>query len=160
AGASVYRNVMVRQTPDPPQAPCAAVEVFAPARLHLGFLDVSGTLDRPFGSLGLAIEDIGTRIRVSRLADRSDTSVISTRVGHLLNMLSRRYPALGPLHLAVLEAIPEHIGLGSGTQLGLAIAAGMAALAGDRASIRSLAELIERGARSGVGIGVFETGGF
>src|SRR5579872_255850 len=59
ARASVYRNAMGTQTPDPPQVPCASVEVFAPARLHLGFLDISGTLGRHFGSLGLTIEGIG-----------------------------------------------------------------------------------------------------
>jgi beta-RFAP synthase len=147
-------------TQTPPQAPCAAVEVFAPARLHLGFLDLSGTLGRPFGSLGLAIEGIGTRILLARAAERSDAEGIPERASRLLASLSGRHSALGPLQLSVIETIPEHIGLGSGTQLGLAIAAGVAALAGEHASARSLAELVDRGARSGIGIGAFETGGF
>jgi beta-RFAP synthase len=151
---------MATQTPDLPQGPCAAVEVFAPARLHLGFLDVSGSLGRPFGSLGLAIEGIGTRIRLSRASERADAQQISERTRRLLALLSERHATLGPLHLSVLETIPEHIGLGSGTQLDLAMAAGMVSLAGERASARSLAERVERGARSGIGVGAFETGGF
>jgi beta-RFAP synthase len=150
---------MVAQTPDLSQTPCASVEVFAPARLHLGFLDVSGTLGRQFGSLGLTIEGIGTRARFSCTDDRSAAEQIPERAQRLLALLSERYSALGPVQLTVLETIPEHIGLGSGTQLGLAIAAGMAALAGERASARSLADLVERGARSGIGIGAFELGG-
>ncbi len=33
-----------------------AVRVIAPARLHLGFLDLNGGLGRLFGSIGLAID--------------------------------------------------------------------------------------------------------
>ncbi len=48
------------------QADPTAVSVNAPGRLHLGFLDPSGTLGRRFGSLGLMIEgfetDVGHRV--------------------------------------------------------------------------------------------------
>lgn len=151
---------MSTQTSDAPTIPCTTAEVFAPARLHLGFLDVGSTLGRRFGSLGLTIEGIGTRLRISRAPDRSDGAEGPERAAQLLTALSERYPGLGPLQLAVRETIPEHIGLGSGTQLGLAIAAGLATLAGERISPRSLAERVERGARSGIGIGAFELGGF
>ena len=40
------------------QADSTAVSVNAPGRLHLGFLDPSGTLGRRFGSLGLMIEAV------------------------------------------------------------------------------------------------------
>ena len=40
--------------------------IVAPARLHLGFLDVDGTLGRRFGSLGLAIDEPATEIVVRR----------------------------------------------------------------------------------------------
>jgi beta-RFAP synthase len=151
---------MSTQTSDAPSIPCTAAEVFAPARLHLGFLDVGSTLGRQFGSLGLTIEGIGTRVRISRAPDSSDGTDVPERAAHLLTALSERYSGLGPLQLAVRETIPEHIGLGSGTQLGLAIAAGLAALAGERVSARTLAERVERGARSGIGVGAFELGGF
>ena len=36
-------------------SPAQCVEVFAPARLHLGFLDLQGGLGRSYGSIGLAI---------------------------------------------------------------------------------------------------------
>jgi beta-ribofuranosylaminobenzene 5'-phosphate synthase len=151
---------MPTQTTDAITTPCAAAEVFAPARLHLGFLDVSGTLGRDFGGLGLTIEGIGTRVRLSRASDRRDTAQASERAARLLATLAERHAGLGPLQLTVHESIPEHIGLGSGTQLGLAIAAGVAALAGERVSARALAERVERGARSGIGVGAFELGGF
>jgi len=151
---------MSTQTPDVSTTPSAAAEVFAPARLHLGFLDVSGTLGRDFGSLGLTIEGIGTRLKLSRASDRTDATPASERAARLLAALAERHSGLGPLQLTVHQSIPEHIGLGSGTQLELAIAAGVAAIAGERVSARSLAERVERGERSGIGIGAFELGGF
>ncbi len=148
---------MPTQTPEPPPSPCAAVDVFAPARLHLGFLDVSGTLGRQFGSLGLTIDGIGTRIRLSRASAQSEPAPVSERASRLLASLLECNVEMGPLQLTLSDLIPEHVGLGSGTQLGLALAAGVAALAGERVSGRSLAQFVERGARSGIVIGAFET---
>ena len=36
--------------------------VSAPARLHMGFLDLNGSLGRRFGSLGMALEELATQI--------------------------------------------------------------------------------------------------
>ena len=44
--------------PDHSQA--QRVDVSAPARLHLGFLDLGGGLGRRFGSLGVAIDGCDT----------------------------------------------------------------------------------------------------
>jgi beta-ribofuranosylaminobenzene 5'-phosphate synthase len=152
---------MRTQSSDVGQGPCEAVEVFAPARLHLGFLDLNGGLGRRFGSLGLTIDGIGTRLTVMRETAAGRREAIPQRAERMLDSLTDgRFATLGPLALSIEEAIPEHVGLGSGTQLGLAVAAGVAALAGEAVSARALAPLVERGARSGIGIGAFETGGF
>ena len=42
------------------------IEVTAPARLHLGFLDLNGGLGRRFGSIGLAVDQPATRLTVAR----------------------------------------------------------------------------------------------
>jgi beta-ribofuranosylaminobenzene 5'-phosphate synthase len=152
---------MRTQSSDVAQGPCEAVEVFAPARLHLGFLDLNGRLGRRFGSLGLTIDGIGTRLTIARASQPNGGNVAPSRAQRMLDTLTAgRFAALGPLALGIEAAIPEHVGLGSGTQLGLAVAAGVAALAGETVSARALAPMVERGARSGIGIGAFETGGF
>ena len=51
------------------------VNVRAPARLHLGFLVLSGDLGRKFGSIGLSITNIETSITAS-YADDIDISGI------------------------------------------------------------------------------------
>jgi beta-RFAP synthase len=64
------------------------------------------------------------------------------------------------VQIEVIEAIPEHVGLGSGTQMALAVGAGLNAFYDLNLSIRDLAATMDRGLRSGIGIGVFEQGGF
>jgi beta-RFAP synthase len=59
----------------------------------------------------------------------------------------------------VHEAIPPHMGLGSGTKLGLAIACGLARLAGISEDPGRLAEASGRAARSSVGLWTFATPG-
>jgi beta-ribofuranosylaminobenzene 5'-phosphate synthase len=152
---------MRTQSSDVAQGPCEAVEVFAPARLHLGFLDLNGGLGRRFGSLGLTIDGIGTRLTIARTSQPSLHKAAPPRAQRMLDTLTGgHFATLGPLAIDIEAAIQEHIGLGSGTQLSLAVAAGVAALAGEALSARALAPMVERGARSGIGIGAFETGGF
>jgi beta-ribofuranosylaminobenzene 5'-phosphate synthase len=59
------------------------------------------------------------------------------------------------MQVEVMEAIPAHMGLGSGTKLGLAVARGVAELAGRAAGVQLLARASGRGARSSVGAWTF-----
>ena len=65
----------------------------------------------------------------------------------------------GGAELNVQETIPPHVGLGSGTKLGLAIAYALAELAGVSAGPEELAKASGRGARSSVGCWTFATPG-
>ena len=60
----------------------------------------------------------------------------------------------------VAKAIPAHAGLGSGTQLAVAIGAGLLKLEGLSRASAELGETAERGARSAIGMAAFEAGGF
>lgn len=137
-----------------------SVTVAAPARLHLGFLDLNGGLGRRFGSVGLAIEGFSTRVRLSEAgAGRLAGGAELDRTRSVLARLAEVWP-LPPIRVELLETIPAHCGLGSGTQLGLALGVGLARLLGRREDARAVARLLERGARSGIGLGAFEDGGF
>ncbi|MBV8651726.1 MAG: GHMP kinase [Alphaproteobacteria bacterium] len=151
---------MLTQSLDPTSDRLAAVEVLAPARLHLGFLDLDGSIGRRFGSIGLTIDGIATRLKVARGPAGSGRDEAPDRARRVLASLADRLDIGGALHVTLDEAIPEHVGLGSGTQLGLAVAAALARLTDRPVDGRTLAPLVERGARSGIGIGAFEQGGF
>lgn len=135
------------------------VRVTAPARLHLGFIDMNGGLGRRFGSLGLTLDGIATTVRV-RSAERLHAAGPSAeRALTAARALCDRFGWPAGAELEIDEAIPEHVGLGSGTQLGLAVGAALARLRGHSLPVRALAAELERGARSGIGIGAFEDGG-
>jgi beta-RFAP synthase len=151
---------MATQSPHRGRSASEAIEVFAPARLHLGFLDLHGGLGRRFGSIGLAVDGMGVRLTVTR-AESPDESLPGTdRAGRILAAVAGELGGGGPFRLEIHQTIPEHVGLGSGTQLGLAIACAVATLGGRHMPARVLARWVDRGARSGIGIGSFDFGGF
>jgi beta-ribofuranosylaminobenzene 5'-phosphate synthase len=153
-------------TNEHPAAPCGAtttprhVRVEAPARLHLGFIDVSGSLGRRFGSIGLALEDLATVVELRR-ADRlgAEGPDAERALDYVRRLVDEHDPPDG-VAVRIHRAIPEHAGLGSGTQLAFAIGRAFSELFGIAYSSMATAARLDRGARSGIGIGAFEHGGF
>ena len=120
---------------------------------------MNGGLGRRFGSLGLTLEGLATRLRMmpapAPAAEGPDAERALRAQRHLLDAWGGP-----PARIIVEETIPPHAGLGSGTQLGLAVGAGLARLQGRAATPVEIGRLLERGARSGIGIGAFAAGGF
>ena len=137
-----------------------SVTVTASARLHLGFLDLNGGLGRRFGSIGLAISRPATRLTIRHAATLAVEGPESERASRHLALLARHLGLSPAYHLTIHEAIPAHAGLGSGTQLALSVATALRRLEGLPPDNLSDAMLLCRGARSGIGLGVFERGGF
>ncbi|MGR8932041.1 MAG: beta-ribofuranosylaminobenzene 5'-phosphate synthase family protein [Gammaproteobacteria bacterium] len=135
------------------------VTVIAPARLHMGFIDLSGALGRHFGSIGVALQDIGTHLTVTSAEKLAATGPCAQRAVKAASKFCQRLGLPEHINIRVASAIPEHVGLGSGTQLSLAIGAALNAFFELGLSVRDIAHLTDRGARSGIGIGVFEQGG-
>jgi beta-RFAP synthase len=136
------------------------VRVEAPARLHMGMLDAAGDGPRRFGGLGVAVSRPAVVVEVSASDELIAEGPDAERA---LAVAQRCRDALGLVtgaHLRVLEAIPAHAGLGSGTKLALAVTAALAALAGQSPDPPALARTAGRGARSAVGLWTFALGGF
>lgn len=142
----------------PTTATLSSVRVRAPARLHLGFLDMNGALGRRFGSVGLAVDRPATQLTVTRADSNSASGAESARVLKLIQMFARGSGKR--FAVDVSEAIPAHAGLGSGTQLALAVGTGIASLEGRELGAQDLAGTGERGMRSGIGLAAFSGGGF
>jgi beta-RFAP synthase len=137
----------------------AAIRIVAPARLHLGFLDLNGAIGRRYGSIGLAVDRPATDLTLTEAPEFDACGPESARALELLQKFAEDRPGRA-YAVEVHEAIPAHAGLGSGTQLALAIGAAMAKLEGRTLSAAMLAASGGRGARSGIGISAFEQGGF
>ncbi|AGK57923.1 beta-ribofuranosylaminobenzene 5'-phosphate synthase family protein [Hyphomicrobium denitrificans 1NES1] len=140
-------------------APSATIRVRAPARLHLGFLDLNGAIGRRFGSIGLAVDQPETELTLTHATRHEAGGFESARALALVKKFAGTTPG-GGYAVDVRQAIPAHAGLGSGTQLALAIGAAIARMEGRTLSPSDLAALGERGARSGIGLSAFASGGF
>lgn len=81
------------------------------------------------------------------------------RVKRFLEALAAHFGRRPNYRATVERAIPSHIGFGSGTQLALATGAAFCALEKLPVSTREIAKLLDRGNRSGIGVGVFDAGG-
>lgn len=125
----------------------------------MGFFDLSGSLGRHFGSIGVALNEISTRLSASPAATRLVTGPSSKRAELCLTMLCQALGVSDQLRIRIDSAIPEHVGLGSGTQMALAIGMALNGIYGLGLSVRQIAAVTERGLRSGIGIGIFERGG-
>ncbi len=137
-----------------------SVDVRAQARLHFGFLDLSGEKGRRFGGMGVAI----ARPRLVMKMERAKSLGVEGEQAERIEILAARFFDAVDLRpearIKVVEAIPEHVGLGSGTQLALAVASGLNRLHGLDLSPEELCALTNRARRSGVGYHLFHRGGF
>ena len=136
------------------------VFVRAPARLHMGFVDLHGGEGRRYGSLGLALEGPFTRVRLEPASGVVAEGPDAVRAARYATALAERFDLPEGARINVEEAIPPHAGLGSGTQLALAVGTGMAKLFDLDLRTVEIAATLDRGARSGLGIGLFDQGGF
>ncbi len=136
------------------------IYVKTPARLHLGLIDLRGELGRIFGGIGVAIDYPNVILEAQTSQSLTVSGEKSDQVKLLVERFLENYYAEPKVSLNIKQTIPEHIGLGSGTQLALAIATALAKLFHTKASTRELALVMERGRVSGVGTAIFEHGGF
>ena len=136
------------------------VFVEAPARLHLGFLDLHGGLGRHFGSLGVTLNEIRTHIECSRSPKFEATGADTERALKYARQILDAYDFPDAVRIHVHQAIPEHAGLGSGTQMALAVGTAINSLFALDLTAREIASRLARGVRSGIGLGAFQSGGF
>ena len=165
---------MIRQadsSDNPTEVAHSEVEVVTPGRLHFGMLSFGQPLGRSFGGLGAMVAGCGITVRMKRSTTFSAQSHVGKRA---IGVAQRCADAWGLdeqscCSIEVLDIPRQHIGLGTGTQLALAIAAGMQRLyvdgSGDAKQSMSaddaaaLAQAAGRGLRSSVGVYGFGAGG-
>ena len=136
------------------------IVVEAAARLHFGLLDLRGALGRRFGGIGASAPGVGVRVAVSAANTVRAEGPDATRAEEFAHRALRNFGCGGGAAIRIDRAIPPHAGLGSGTQLALAVARGIAELHGIDPTPVGLARAVGRGQRSAVGTWTFAGGGF
>jgi beta-RFAP synthase len=138
------------------------VEISTPSRLHFGFLSFGHPQQRQFGGVGVMLDAPRLSLRLVESSVFRATGPLAERV----RAFARRWAEsldqqrLPRVHIRVLTVPDEHVGLGVGTQLGLAVSAGLNRLLGlPDDSLDVLARRVARGQRSSVGTYGFRYGG-
>ncbi|MFB6283668.1 MAG: beta-ribofuranosylaminobenzene 5'-phosphate synthase family protein [Halobacteria archaeon] len=137
----------------------ARVEVGS--RLHFGFLDLSVSGERIYGSLGVGIDKPQLTIRSAPHNDvevEAPPEVLETAESYARTSVEQF--GVEGVSLSVDEMIPRHVGLGSGTRLALGVAAAVSRSYELEPDFRDIAPELGRARRSGVGVSTFLDGGF
>jgi beta-RFAP synthase len=135
------------------------VFVEAAGRLHFGVLDLRGSLGRWFGGVGAAAPGPDLLISASASPTLRVEGEEAERAGGFARCFLSQYGIKAGAHITVHRALPPHAGLGSGTQLALAVARALAELHGVAADAEALARATGRADRSAIGTWTFDGGG-
>ena len=136
------------------------ITITAPARLHLGFVELNGNVASEFGALGVAIERPAVTVKAEKASEWTVSGPMQGKVRRYVDKLIAEFDLEQPLHIDITRTIPAHIGLGSGTQLALAVGTACVRLNDTCIATSRLSHLLRRGGRSGIGTAAFTHGGF
>ncbi len=139
-----------------------SLTITAPARIHIGFLDLEKKSMRKFGSIGLTISDFYYKIKIekfSKIRVICENKLLKDKIINIIKKFQLKY-SISQFKITVLNEIPIHNGLGSGTQLALSLGYLISKFNNLDISIDQISNFLNRGLRSGVGIQSFKKGGF
>ncbi len=140
----------------------ARVRVRTGSRLHFGMLSFGNRDQRQFGGAGVMIDEPGLEIHFRPDKTLAVAGFWSDRVGQFAARLFGATWYGGPSagSIDVVSAPQAHMGLGTGTQLALAVAAGLCRLwRVPTPTIEQLSIDLGRGRRSAIGTHGFRHGG-
>ena len=145
-----------------------SLRITTPCRIHLSLIDENGYTGRVDGGIGLMLDHPNVVFEASNCAEefkieahkyyRESIEVINeiaSKVFKIFNISNKNF------HFNLKRYFPSHVGLGSKTQLSLAIATAITKLKNiTHLTTSELTKLVDRGGTSGIGWRGFETGGF
>jgi beta-ribofuranosylaminobenzene 5'-phosphate synthase len=123
-------------------------------------LDLRGSLGRRFGGIGAGVFEPSLVIEVERATAVEAEGAEANRAAAFARRYLDSQGIRGGARVVIRHAIPEHAGLGSGTQLALAVARAIAELYERPTGAGELASAVGRARRSAIGTWLFEGGGF
>jgi len=142
----------------------------SPSRIHIGLIDLNGSIGRVDGGLGIALdhpnfyiegkESSEIEIEIKCRGIQEDT--LRSIRDRLFKVSKRVLNYIGEdgIYIKVKDIIPLHSGLGSGTQMALSTGMLISKLYNRDLDVKTLARITGRGGTSGIGVYAFERGGF
>jgi beta-ribofuranosylaminobenzene 5'-phosphate synthase len=139
------------------------VIIRTPSRVHVTLIDMHGGSGRVDGGIGITLDEpamvIEAELSPFMQVSGCDTA-LQERIRRVVLDVLQKLGAAGSIAITVREHYPSHVGLGSGSQLSLAVARAVSELHGRHLPVKELARLVGRGGTSGIGTAAFEYGGF
>lgn len=139
------------------------VSIKTPSRLHFSLIDLNGSLGRIDGGIGVALDHPNVFLEIESL-NNSHVKISASRNEKMIEDLVKEILTTLQIeqgfHLHVKHQIPSHVGLGSKTQLCLALGSVISRLFNRDLSVFELARITNRGGTSGIGVNIFQNGGF
>jgi beta-ribofuranosylaminobenzene 5'-phosphate synthase len=136
-----------------------AAFVEASARLHFGLLDLRGSLGRRFGGIGAAAPAPTLLVSACQADGWEVVGEDAERAAGFARLFLTHHGLDGGARVCVHRSLPAHAGLGSGTQLALAVARALAEIHGVATDAPGLARAVGRAQRSAIGTWTFDGGG-
>ena len=143
-----------------------------PSRLHLTLIDLNGALGRIDGGVGLTIEKPSLTLQAESgnngieivFEDKSHSEKLMNdyreKIENSANKMLEFLKINSGFKFNVKETYPAHSGLGSGTQISLAVGKIILKLNNMDMTAPEIAKIVGRGGTSGIGVRAFDHGGF
>jgi len=139
------------------------VIIRTPSRVHVTLIDMHGGSGRVDGGIGITLDEPGMLLEAElspALSVRGGDAPMQERIRSIATDVLQKLGAGGSVAITVRSSYPSHVGLGSGSQIGLAVARAISELHNRHLPVKELARLVGRGGTSGIGTAAFEYGGF
>jgi len=144
-----------------------------PSRLHLTLIDLNGSLGRIDGGVGLTLKEprlvlemnpgtsgIQIEFKNSQKLTSNLTEDYEDKIRTSAHRMMEHLNMDDEFSFKVHETYPSHSGLGSGTQLSLAVGKLLSDFDGQKMAAPEIANIVGRGGTSGIGVASFDKGGF
>ncbi|GBF36361.1 MAG TPA: hypothetical protein EYG87_01320 [Methanothermococcus okinawensis] len=142
----------------------------SPSRIHIGLIDLNGSIGRIDGGVGIALDfpnfyiegKESSEIEIEVKSKGIQEDILRSIKDRLLWVSKKVLNYIGEdgIYIKVKSIIPLHSGLGSGTQMALSTGMLISKIYKKDLDVKTLASITGRGGTSGIGVYAFERGGF
>lgn len=142
-----------------------------PSRLHVTLIDLNGRYGRIDGGVGITTRNprliLEGKIGTENLVEFSQPGILKDTMDDYRDKILQATLSINKhldikdnYHFKVRNVFPSHSGLGSGTQLSLAVAKLILKMNHQDLEAPQIGEIVGRGGTSGIGVASFADGGF
>lgn len=136
------------------------LSIKTPSRIHITLIDLNAKIGRVDGGVGFALKNPFIEL----IAKEDKEIVVIGKLKDIAKIYAKKVINFlnvnNGIYIKIINSYEPHIGLGSETQLALAIGKAISEIYKKELSIEEIAKIVNRGGTSGIGFYAFQKGGF